>query len=120
MPPPASLPPPPPVPPPSTSLVSHKGKAKELDPEAAAATASGIRLKRLEDGLGCRCCDFVAHSRRELLKHVQKTGHTSVRRDLPDGLYYIEPERARDKEKEKVERKQQVAAIARGRNRQRD
>jgi curved DNA-binding protein CbpA len=99
-----------------SSVVAHKGRQR--DPEAvaaAAAAAAGVRAKRLEDGLGCRCCTFVAHNRKELLKHVQKMGHFSVRRDLPDGLVYEAPQPMRDPLAEKVERKRQTAAIARGR-----
>ena len=98
----------------SSSIVTRKGKV--ADPEAAAAAAAGVRARRLEDGLGCRCCDFVGHNRKELLKHVQKKGHFSVRRELPDGLVYNEPQAMRDPALEKVERKQHAASVARGRS----
>ena len=91
----------------------------------ARGAASGRTARRRDfldyndkhDGLDCRCCDFVAHNRKELLKHVEKTGHYSVRKALPDGLYYIEPETGRDQAAEKIERRQQAAAVARGRTR---
>lgn len=88
--------------------VSSRGKPKpasnprkkERDPEAAARAAQGIRLRRMQDGLGCKVCEQVFPSRKELLKHIEKTGHVrdpeAIPGGLPNGMFYIpDGERAR-------------------------
>ena len=68
-------------------------KKKERDPEAAARAAEGIRMRRLQDGLGCKVCGECFHSRKELLKHIEKTGHvrdpSEAPGGLPNGMFFI-------------------------------
>ena len=75
-----------------------KGKGKQKTPEeleAAAAAAEGVRRARAEQGLGCRVCGVVfstVSSRILLLKHIQKTGHTTDptrKTGLTTGLMFI-------------------------------
>ena len=75
-------------------------KKKERDPAAAAAAAEGVRRRREEEGLACKVCGAVFPSRKEVLKHIEKTGHVRHPEDvvggLPDDMFFIpEQQRAR-------------------------
>ena len=68
-------------------------KKKERDPAAAARAAEGLRKARAEQGLLCRVCGATFPSRKEVLKHIEKTGHIRHPEDavggLPDGMFFI-------------------------------
>jgi hypothetical protein len=77
----------------SRSKPALNPRRKERDPEAAAKAAEGIRLRRAEDGLLCKVCGQVFHSRKEVLKHIEKTGHvrdpSAAPGGLPDNMFFI-------------------------------
>ena len=77
----------------SRSKPALNPRRKERDPEAAAKAAEGIRMRRAEDGLLCKVCGQVFHSRKEVLKHIEKTGHvrdpSAAPGGLPDNMFFI-------------------------------
>ena len=83
------------------------------DAKAGAAAAEGMRRARYEAGLGCKVCSQVFFNCKQLLKHVQKTGHAGgsfmpPTPSLPPDEFGVGAEQRHEKDGSRRERRREV------------